>query len=69
MPSKKFYVEIEIELETEISTAEGDEGEYISDQGWQDHARLDGLYDVMGDIVKHVGMPHRNSRRKLTGIN
>ena len=49
------YVEIAIEVEC-------DEGDMTED-GWNDHSRLDGLYEVMPDVIKSISMPYRESLR------
>lgn len=49
MAKEKRYVEIEIEVEC------AEEG--MTDDGWQDYYRLGGLYEVMGDVVKSIGLP------------
>lgn len=48
------YVEIAIEVECD--------GEGMTDQGWLDYNRLDGLFEVMPDVIKIIGQPYKTSR-------
>lgn len=60
MAKEKRYVEIEIEVEC-------DEGD-MTDEGWVDYSRLNGLYEAMGDVVKRVGNPYATPRRRMYDI-
>lgn len=56
MAKEKRYVEIEVEVECD------EEG--MTDEGWANINRLEGLWDVVPDLVTHIGMPYLKSRKE-----